>query len=572
MKLTSEQIQIIESNDDIKINAVAGSGKTTTVIEYAKTRPKSSKILYLAFNRTVKEEAQQKFKKAGIYNVKVETAHSLAYRAIVPRSGYQLNNYGYKAHELTALLAIKARNAEKHMEYVVANHVNKFMSYFCNSSATTLDGLNYRDVVHDAKAKAFVNNFYDYIEEKTRLFMFKMENAEIDITHDFYLKQYQLSKPRLPYDYILFDEGQDASPAMLDVFKQQNAVKVIVGDTHQQIYSWRYAINSLDKLDYTPFYLSNSFRFSQPVADLAIAVLDLKLILAPHVSPKIHGKGNHQKLDSRATLTRTNLGLLLRAIETIAEGTVKKIHFEGNITSYTYADDGASLYDVLNLHLDQKYRIKDELIQKMKDMDELEDYVEKTEDPQLAMMIKIVKEYGKEIPQLIQQLKDMHAEKDEAEMIFSTVHKSKGMEYDSVTLVNDFITEERLIKQKDEKELIKLNGEINLLYVAITRTSNELHIPIELLPAGFEPGNGIHVIETVEDAAEIDKTNGFEAEKSYVVEEVRKVHKAAYAPWTDDLEEELLRMHAEGMTTTEMANRFGRTKGAIRSRIKKLSE
>ena len=38
MELTSEQQAIINSNGNIKINAVAGSGKTTTIIEYAKAQ------------------------------------------------------------------------------------------------------------------------------------------------------------------------------------------------------------------------------------------------------------------------------------------------------------------------------------------------------------------------------------------------------------------------------------------------------------------------------------------------------------------------------------------------------
>jgi Flp pilus assembly CpaF family ATPase len=49
MKLTQEQIDIVQSTGNIKINAVAGSGKTTTIIEYAKARPANSRILYLAF-------------------------------------------------------------------------------------------------------------------------------------------------------------------------------------------------------------------------------------------------------------------------------------------------------------------------------------------------------------------------------------------------------------------------------------------------------------------------------------------------------------------------------------------
>ena len=90
-----------------------------------------------------------------------------------------------------------------------------------------------------------------------------MNKGEIEITHDFYLKKFQLSNPVLYYDYILFDEGQDASPAMLDVFLKQQATKVIVGDTHQQIYGWRFAVNSLEQVDFTTYHLSTSFRFGR---------------------------------------------------------------------------------------------------------------------------------------------------------------------------------------------------------------------------------------------------------------------------------------------------------------------
>ena len=139
-----------------------------------------------------------------------------------------------------------------------------------------MQDLNYLDVVTDEKAKTFVTSFYPYIENQSRLFLGKMDKGEIEITHDFYLKKFQLSNPILYFDYILFDEGQDASPAMLDIFLKQKATKVIVGDTHQQIYGWRYAVNSLEKADFKTYYLSTSFRFSQPIANLAMEILKYK--------------------------------------------------------------------------------------------------------------------------------------------------------------------------------------------------------------------------------------------------------------------------------------------------------
>lgn len=75
LALTAEQTAIINSTGNIKINAVAGSGKTTT-IQYAASRPKGSKILYLAFNKSVRLEAKRRFAELGLGNVQVETAQA----------------------------------------------------------------------------------------------------------------------------------------------------------------------------------------------------------------------------------------------------------------------------------------------------------------------------------------------------------------------------------------------------------------------------------------------------------------------------------------------------------------
>jgi len=129
MELTSEQHAIINSNGNIKINAVAGSGKTTTIIEYAKARPANSRILYLAFNRSVKIEATKKFAEKGLSNVKVETAHSLAYKNIIFKHHYTVRSQGYKTNEIAEVLGLKG-NGDKITEYIIANHINKFVAYF----------------------------------------------------------------------------------------------------------------------------------------------------------------------------------------------------------------------------------------------------------------------------------------------------------------------------------------------------------------------------------------------------------------------------------------------------------
>lgn len=107
MELTQEQCDIINSSGNIRINAVAGSGKTTTVI-----------------------------------------------------------------HEIVELLNIKGSN-EKHTEFIVANHINNFITYFCNSDKQKVQELNYLDIITDKKAKAFAEKFYSYIEKQSRLLLSK---------------------------------------------------------------------------------------------------------------------------------------------------------------------------------------------------------------------------------------------------------------------------------------------------------------------------------------------------------------------------------------------------------------
>lgn len=578
MNLTPEQEAIIASQGNIAINAVAGSGKTTTLIAYAASRPSSSRILYLAFNKTVKQEAIAKFKKAGLANVAVETAHSLAYRHIVRRGGYQLKQNGYKIHEVVELMGLDPRE-DKHAEYIAANHILKFMTYFCNSNKPKVKDLDYREVVKKGKSHEFVSAAYDYLESQCRLFLAKMERKEIEITHDFYLKKFQLAAPRLPYDYILFDEGQDASPAMLDVFLRQPATKVMVGDTHQQIYGWRYAINSLDQVGFPCFQLTNSFRFDGHVAELAQAVLKWKELLKPQKPVPIIGKGGQAGGGSKAVLGRSNLGLLKRAIElVIEEKSVKRIHFEGEISSYTYAEDGASLYDVLNLDQRKRKLIRNPVIKRMRDTEELEDYIEKTEDRELATMLELVNSYGTRIPDIINQLKDQHVkavEREKAEMIFSTVHRAKGMEYDEVEVVNDFISESKLSKLLEDEEVDepdKLLEEVNLLYVAITRARHVLKIPEPMLPIGYSPkGNIFPIAQEWEGGGDKGTALDFlNDDPAYGKKNRQETGARSYTPWTKEQDGELTAMYCEKQSVAMMAQHFQRSKGAIYRRIKKL--
>lgn len=95
-------------------------------------------------------------------------------------------------------------------------------------------------------------------------------------TGNCYLKLWERSEPKMGVDFVLFDEAQDAAPVMLSIIDQQeHAQRVYVGDSCQQIYEWRGAVNALQTVDTDArTFLTQSFRFGQAVADLANLVLD----------------------------------------------------------------------------------------------------------------------------------------------------------------------------------------------------------------------------------------------------------------------------------------------------------
>jgi superfamily I DNA/RNA helicase len=131
-------------------------------------------------------------------------------------------------------------------------------------------------------------------------------------------------------------------------------------------------------------------------------------------------------------------------------------------------------------------------------MDYLKEYAKQAEDVELAMLIDIVEEYGKKTISLLHRIKEKTEDEDreKASYIFSTVHKSKGMEYDEVILEEDFWNEEQIEKfaksPKPGKTYSSVLEEVNLLYVAVTRAKTSLQIPESLLPKDyFVPGDDL---------------------------------------------------------------------------------
>ncbi len=120
----------------------------------------------------------------------------------------------------------------------------------------------------------------DKILGAVQVLWYEVNRTESDfpITHDVYLKLFQLSGPSLAnkWDTILFDEAQDANPVTSAFVLSQPCRIVLVGDRYQQIYRFRGADNALSssRLEQADrLWLTTSFRFGPAVAEMANVLL-----------------------------------------------------------------------------------------------------------------------------------------------------------------------------------------------------------------------------------------------------------------------------------------------------------
>lgn len=458
-ELTIEQKAVVESPArTLKVNAFAGTGKTSTLVAYAKARP-ALRMLYIAFNKAIQEEAESKFPA----NVTAMTTHSIAYRAV----GYKYRSKLAPSNRISDVAA--EMNTTMPMARKIIDALNNYLV-----SADTEIGVD-----HIENLQTVNPGEYGIIVSGAREMWRRMKEPSdtgIKMVHDGYLKLFQLGSPKLDYDVLLFDEAQDANPVTSSIVSQQGCAKVYVGDSHQAIYGFRKAINAMAsfKAEET-LYLTRSFRFGRGVASVANELLGLK-----GENKKAEGAGTHQSTifsvnrDKHfAIIARTNSQLFDEAVSTIRAG--KTPHFVGRLEDYRFS----LIMDAYHLWSGENEKIKAPHIRAFKNFASMEVFAEEAEDAETKILTKITKKYTSSIPALIDEITSK-AVSDErrSDVTLTTAHKSKGLEFDQVVLTDDyteFFDENGQIKEdlKDE--------EVNICYVAATRAQRAIEINDKLV-------------------------------------------------------------------------------------------
>ncbi|MFV1944157.1 UvrD-helicase domain-containing protein [Pseudomonas luteola] len=472
---THEQEPIIASKaKKLVVRAYAGTGKTSTLVAFARANP-SEQMLYLAYNRAIRDEATKKFPR----NVTCKTTHQIAF-----------TGYGKTLqHKLKGNLRPVEVARDYECNYQVAAAAIATVSCFMNSADQFITQAHYYRA-QDMKSKKSKKKDDPRLASAAIKVAEALWNEMQDsyskqiAVHDVYLKQYQLSRPDLSaqYSVILFDEGQDSNELTTDiVFSQTKARVITVGDEHQQIYQFRGAIDALSHPqlhDAEQLRLTNSFRFGPNVAAMANVLLRYKGEDVPLVGlggeDRIVVSSEFKLSDSKppfAFIARTVMGVIEAALFFSSRG--MSIELVGGYDAY----DFKGILDVYWLSKDEPQNIQNKrLLEDYPDYTAYQIVAQEARDVEMLRAIKVVDSYPN-LPDSLAILKSQLVKGgQQAQTVITTAHKSKGLEWDQVYLCDDFpdLTD-------DEIPMQEMLGEVNLQYVALTRAKKLLVITPTLL-------------------------------------------------------------------------------------------
>ncbi len=424
---------------NVKVEAGAGTGKTTTMRMVALNMP-FRRGRYLTFSKELATDAAR----SG-FPIECTTAHSPAMQALGYRyrdrlfSGARMRSrdvgvrLGIEALEVLGFDGRRLVLSIKELAQVVRTAVTKFCESALNEVTPDLIVAPRACETREAKLALreyllpFVRRAWQDVQRIDGWFPF---------THDCYLKMWQLSKPTLPFDYVIFDEAQDASAAMADIMaRQTHAQRIYVGDRCQAIYHWRGAVDAMETFDADEtLQLTQSFRFGPQIADEANKWLSfLNASLRLRGTPEIGSRLGQGMGYPRAVLCRTNAGCMREAVESL--------RMDGRKTSIkkSQRDKLRSLANAA-CQLKAGMEAEDPDLAGFHSWADLEEYV-RTEEAgaDLKIYVDIINAYT---PERILDVLELLCDEKDADVVIATAHGAKGRQWTSVRVGDDFVEPE----------------------------------------------------------------------------------------------------------------------------------
>ena len=461
------------SDSNINISAVAGSGKTTVLLELLKFVPDDKQALFVAFNNSIVDELKERI--GAKSNVEISTIHSYGWRSVLCRYGSKVKMNPNKVFGKIegVLKKYEKISAKKHgyYFYIIPKIIDLMRCNLVSSSKQDiLDmSMHYDLDISEVEAEIAMKVFDKMNHDKSQFDFMDMIYQPVVDAH------IRLKK----YDYVFCDESQDFSVCQQKIIQMSLNRKgrlITVGDEYQSIYGFAGAdadsYNKLSELngESVRMPLSVCYRCSRSVVIEAQKVVP-EIQYAPDAEMGDVREGNMrddlQQGDwilcrNLKPLVQTYLWLMKNKIKSkikgkdIGEGILSMINKTGAKTL-------RGMWTLLDLE-------KEKLFNKLKKRG--------VKQPSLHPKMELFNQRIEVIECLMNEVSDVAQLKRLIENIFtdevkgimlSTIHKSKGLENNRIL----FLCPE-LIPSRYATTDWMLEQERNLWYVAVTRAKKSL--------------------------------------------------------------------------------------------------
>lgn len=447
--------------DNILIQAVAGSGKTTTIIKamfYA-----SGRSLFLAFNKAIAMDIASRLT-AG----EAKTLNALGHRMWMQN----LPSSTLEARKIPLILESlcgKGSPILKDFGYAISRIIG-----IAKNSAFGIEGLHYLSSIDfEELFDAYDFNIpLDSLNSVAQLalqaFVRSVEDTE---TFDFDDQLYgpvffDWSPPR--YDNVFVDESQDLSPIQHLLLRLLHARVIAVGDRHQAIYGFRGALtDSMDKLKLSfqmiELPLSISYRCAGSIIDEAkFYCPSIQAREGAPIGRVSFTDQDPQIFPSSLIVCRNNAPLfkaILRHVREKSPCRVLSNFIEGlqSFVRHFKTSDSTQLRS----KLDSWYIREREAAAEKGSLGKIAGLEDKYET------LKLFTNQYKKTDEILNVIKQLGF--GTAGPTFATIHKAKGLEHESVHILRPDLIPAKYALTPEAKQ-----QESNLMYVAITRAKNEL--------------------------------------------------------------------------------------------------
>jgi len=461
---------IRESRKSRIVEAVAGSGKTTTIVEGMKYLPQGSSALFLAFNRAIADELGQRVP-AG---VQASTFHALGNAALRASNSrlrldkgkvwrHLADNYNSKYKKL--FFPVK-RLVELARGQVGMEDDPRFI-------AALIDNYDV-DIPRNGGTGNADNEDAVVAMALSTLKSISLRTAK---TYDFADMLYLPVKWRLPmtrYENIFVDEVQDTADIQRDMLRlslELGGQLTAVGDTFQAIYGFRGANTASMSVTKAEFQcdslpLSISYRCPRAVVELARTMVPHieACATAPDGAVRRDAELDVEKLSPEdMILCRNNAPLLELALQLLAARKPMRLmgDFQEVLESFIRRFDADTIVEL-------RIRMNKWLEKEIADCEAKEQWGKLARAQDRVECMCVLMPGHETVDDMLGTLAKLFT--PGMGPTLSSIHKAKGMESRRVWILRPDLMPSKYARTDAAKQ-----QEQNLLYVAITRAREELN-------------------------------------------------------------------------------------------------